>query len=166
LRGATINQTKNDMKITKLSLVILAAAVGLVALSPALRAQPTNTPPAGGGRGARGGFTADAQLTRLETALGTTNKLSEAQLPKVKVVFEKQAKDMTALRPAGGGGAQLTQEERDAMTAKRAAITKEVSDSLKAILDPEQFKIYEALPQGGRGGGRRGGAGGGAPPAN
>jgi hypothetical protein len=165
LRGATINQTKNDMKITKLSLVILAAAVGLVALSPALRAQPTNTPPAGGGRGARG-MTADALLTRLETALGTTNKLSEAQLPKIKVVFEKQAKDMTALRPAGGGGAQLTQEERDAMTAKRTAITKEVSDSLKAILNPEQFKIYEALPQGGRGGGRRGGAGGGAPPAN
>ena len=109
---------------------------------------------------------ADALLTRLETALGTTNKLSEAQLPKVKAVFEKEAKDMTALRPAGGGGAQLTQEERDAMTAKRTAITKEVSDSLKAILNPEQFKIYEALPQGGRGGGRRGGAGGGAPPAN
>jgi len=78
------------MKITKLSLVILAAAVGLVALSPALRAQPTNTPPAGGGRGARG-MNADALLTRLETALGTTNKLSEAQLPKVKAVFEKQA---------------------------------------------------------------------------
>ena len=151
------------MKITKLSLVILAAAVGLVALSPALRAQPTNTPPAGGGRGARG-MTADALLTRLETALGTTNKLSEAQLPKVKAVFEKQAKDMTALRPAAG--TTPTQEERDAMNTKRQAITKEVSDSLKLILTPEQSKIYEALPQGGRGGGRRGGAGGGAPPAN
>lgn len=147
------------MKITKLSLVILAAAVGLVALSPALRAQPTNTPPAGGGRGARGGFTADAQLTRLETALGTTNKLSEAQLPKVKAVFEKQVKDMTDLR----ADTALSQEER---TTKRTAITKEVSDSLKVILTPEQSKIYEALPQGGRGGGRRGGAGGGAPPAN
>ena len=152
------------MKITKLSLVILAAAVGLVALSPALRAQPTNTPPAGGGRGARGAMNADALLTRLETALGTTNKLSEAQLPKVKAVFEKQAKDMTALRPAAG--TTPTQEERDAMNTKRQAITKEVSDSLKLILTPEQSKIYEALPQGGRGGGRRGGAGGGAPPAN
>ena len=146
------------MKITKLSLVILAAAVGLVALSPALRAQPTNTPPAGGGRGARG-MNADALLTRLETALGTTNKLSEAQLPKVKAVFEKQVKDMTDLR----ADTALSQEER---TTKRTAITKEVSDSLKAILTPEQSKIYEALPQGGRGGGRRGGAGGGAPPAN
>jgi hypothetical protein len=109
-------------------------------------------------------MTADALLTRLETALGTTNKLTEAQVPKVKVVFEKQAKDTTAI-PRPAAGTTPTQEERDAMTAKRAAITKEASDSLKAILTPDQFKIYEALPQGGRGGGRRGGAGGGAPPA-
>jgi hypothetical protein len=166
LLGAIINRiNKNDMKINKLSLVVLAAA-GLVALSPSLLAQ-TNTPPAGappGGRGGgRGAMTAEALLTRLETALGTTNKLTEAQLPKVKAILEKEAKDMTALRPAGGGAP--TPEERAAMAPKRQAIQKEVSDGLKAILTPDQFKIYEALPQGGRAGGRRG-AGGGAPPTN
>jgi hypothetical protein len=108
-------------------------------------------------------MTADQLFARLETALGTTNKLTDVQTPKVKAVFEKLATAMTALRPAAGGATPPTPEERTAMNDKRTAATKEASDALKAILTPDQFKIYEALPaMGGRGqgGGRRGGAGG------
>jgi hypothetical protein len=84
--------------------------------------------------------------------------LSDAQIPKVKAVFDDQIKKQTDLR-------NDTTIARADMATKRAAIQKETSDALKAILTPAQFTIYEALPQGGRGG--RGGAGGGAPaPAN
>src|ERR1017187_3628793 len=115
--------------------------------------------PGGGGR--RGGaMTSDAMLTRLQTALGETNKLSDAQIPKVKAVFDDQIKKMTDMRN------DTTIAQAD-LAAKRMAIQTEANDALKAILTPAQFTIYNSLPRGGGRGGRggAGGAGGGAPPA-
>jgi Spy/CpxP family protein refolding chaperone len=114
--------------------------------------------PGAGGRGGRGGaMTSDAMLTRLQTALGETNKLSDAQIPKVKAVFDDQIKKMTDMR----NDTTIAQADR---ATKRTAIQTEANDALKAILTPAQFTIYQAtLQRGGRG--ARGGAGGGAPPA-
>jgi Spy/CpxP family protein refolding chaperone len=136
------------MKSMKTMLVAALVAGSLLAGGTAVFAQANGgAPGAPGARGARGPMNADTMVTRLQTALGETNKLSDAQIPKVKAVFDDQIKKQTDLR--------------NDTTIARA----ETSDALKAILTPAQFTIYEALPQGGRGG--RGGAGGGAPaPAN
>jgi Spy/CpxP family protein refolding chaperone len=144
------------MKSMKTMLVAALVAGSLLAGGTAVFAQANGGAP--GARGARGPMNADTMVTRLQTALGETNKLSDAQIPKVKAVFDDQIKKQTDLR-------NDTTIARADMATKRAAIQKETSDALKAILTPAQFTIYEALPQGGRGG--RGGAGGGAPaPAN
>ena len=150
-------------------LVAALVAGSLLAGSAVLQAQPAANPPAGappGGGGPRAGgrmMTSDAMMTRLQTALGETNKLSDAQIPKVKPAFDDQIKKMTDLR----NDTTVAQADR---ATKRTAIQTETTDALKAILTPAQFTIYESLPQGGRGG-RRAGAGGGgaggggAPPA-
>jgi hypothetical protein len=129
---------------------------------------------AGGGAGAAGGgarrgggraMTSDSMMTRLETALGQTNKLSEAQIPKVKAVFDDQIKKQTALR----NDTTVAQADR---ATKRRDIQTAANDQLKAILTPAQFTIYQSTNQRGNArGGRRGGAagggaaGGGAAPA-
>lgn len=140
------------------TMLVAAFVVGsLFACNTEVLAQAGGAPGAGapGGRGGRGGaMTSDAMLTRLQTALGETNKLSDAQIPKVKAVFDDQIKKIADLR------ADTTIAQADRAT-KRAAIQTETSNALKAILTPAQFTIYQSLPQGGRGG-RGGGAGGGA----
>src|SRR6185436_13790889 len=75
------------MKSIRTSWAIFAAAALLSAV-PALRAQTTNTPPAGGRQG-RGG-NVDQQLTRLSEQLN----LTADQKPKVKAVLEDQNKKM------------------------------------------------------------------------
>jgi len=141
------------MKLSK-SLIIAA----LVAGSAVLQAQTTtNLPPAGPPPGVprAGGrmITSDAMMMRLQTVLGETNKLSEAQIPKVKAVFDDQIKKMTDLR-------NDTTIARADIAAKRMAIQTETADALKAVLTPAQFEIYQSLP---RIGGRRAGGGGVAP---
>ena len=138
-------------------LLVAALVVGsLFACNTEVLAQAGGAGAPGGGR--RGGaMTSDAMLTRLQTALGETNKLSDAQIPKVKAVFDDQIKKMTDLR------ADTTIAPAD-RAAKRTAIQKETAEALKAILTPAQFKIYQSLPLGGRRAGG-GGAGGGAAPA-
>lgn len=135
------------MKLTKSILLAALVVGGLFAGNTALFAQ------AAGGGGGRGAMTADARLTAFETALGTTNKLSDEQVPKVKAVFEDMITQQTALR------ADTTVAQADRAT-KRMAITTEASDKLKTILTPAQFTIYQAMPQRG---GRRNAAGGAAP---
>jgi phage-related protein len=140
------------MKSTKTLLVAALVVGSLFAVNTAVFAQ------AGGGRG--GAQTSDAMITRFQTALGETNKLTEAELPKVKTVLDDMIKKNTDLR------ADTTIAQADRAT-KRTAITTEASDALKAILTPAQFTIVQPLLQ--RGGGRRGGAAAPAPapaPAN
>ena len=138
------------MKSTKTLLVAALVVGSLFAVNTAVFAQ------AGGGRAQ----TSDAMITRFQTALGETNKLTEAELPKVKTVLDDMIKKNTDLR------ADTTIAQADRAT-KRTAITTEASDALKAILTPAQFTIFQPLLQ--RGGGRRGGAAAPAPapaPAN
>ena len=145
-------------------MLVAALVVGsLLACSTATFAQaggaPGGAPGAGapgGGRGGRGGpQTSDTLITRFQTALGDTNKLSDAIVAKVKPVLDTMIKKQTDLR------ADTTVTPAD-MPTKMAAITTEASDAIKAIVTPAQFAIIQPLLQrGGRGGGRRGGGGGG-----
>jgi Spy/CpxP family protein refolding chaperone len=142
------------MRISKLSLAIIAAA-GLLSLAPSMQAQtnaPGTRPP-----GRRGGMNPEARLTSLETALGSTNKLTEAQKPKVKAVFEEQTKKMQELM---GQRDSLSQED---LRTKRTALTEEANKKMKEILNADQYKVWEEQAQRGRGGrgGRRPGGGGG-----
>jgi len=152
------------MKSMKPMLVAALVAGSLFACNTVVLAQAGGTPAPGAGApgagGPRGGgrmMTSDALMTRLQTALGETNKLSDAQVPKVKAVFDDQIKKMTDLR----NDQSIAQADRG---TKRTAIQTETSNALKAILTPAQFAVYQALPQGGRGGRGGGAGGGGAPP--
>jgi hypothetical protein len=130
------------------SMMVAALVVGsLVACSTATFAQP-----AGGRRGAP---TSDAMITRFQTALGETNKLTDAEIPQVKTALDAMIKKMADLR------ADTTLAQTDRAT-KRTAITTEASDAIKAVVTPAQFAVIQPLLQ--RGGGRRGGKGGGNPP--
>ena len=108
---------------------------------------------AGGGSsgGARGG-SADAQLTALETALGPTNKLNEAQRTKVKAALEDQSKKLADL--AADDSVQGADR-----TAKRQAIRDETNNKIKDIVSAQQYAGWEQISQ--RGGRGRGGGGGG-----
>jgi Spy/CpxP family protein refolding chaperone len=138
------------MKLSRLSLAIIAAA-SVLSLAPSIHAQ-TNTPPPGG---RRGGMSADARLTAFETALGSTNKLTEAQKPKVKAVIEEQTKKMQELM---GQRDSLSAED---LRTKRTALTEDINKKMKEILNADQYKVWEQQAQRGRGGRRQGGGGGG-----
>ena len=166
MRGGFENQSYklNLMKLSK-SLIIAALAAGsLFAGCTMLQAQTgTNVPPAvpppaapppGLPRPGAQMMAANAMMRRLEMALGETNKLSEAQLPKVKAVFDDQVKKMLDLR-------NDTTAARTDLAAKRIAIQKETAEALKAVLTPDQFAVYQSSP---RVGGRAV-VGGGAAPA-
>lgn len=148
-----IKNTKELMKLSRSLIIAAVAACSLFAGGAVLQAQnATNPPPAGAPPGGvpRGGgrmMTSDAMLTRLQNAFGEANKLSDAQIPKVKAVFDGQIKKMTDLR----NDTTIAQADR---AAKRTAIQTETTDALKAVLTPAQFTIYQSLP---RMGGRRGG---------
>ena len=145
-----------SMKSIKTMLVAALAVGSLFACSTAVLAQ--NGGGAGGAGGGRRAMTSDTLITRFQTALGETNKLSDDEITKVKPVLDDMIKKQADLR------ADTTVAPADQRT-KRTAITMEASASLKAIVTPDQFKIIQPLLQ--RGGGRRGGngGGGGAPPA-
>jgi phage-related protein len=138
------------MKLTKSILVAALVVGGLFAGNTALFAQNGG---GGGGGGGRRVMTSDAMITRFQTALGETNKLTDAEIPQVKTVLDDMIKKQADLR------ADTTIAQADKQT-KRMAITKEATDALKPILTPDQFKVIQPLLQRG---GRRNGNGGGAP---
>jgi Spy/CpxP family protein refolding chaperone len=115
------------MKINSLSMAL--AVSGLLAFSASLPAQTNDsqaTPPrAGGGR-----MTVEARLENLSKQLN----LTEDQKPKVKAVLEDQQKKFAELR--------------DATPEERRAARDEMNAKMKAILTPEQFTKYEAMPRG------------------
>lgn len=135
------------MKLSRLSLAVLAAS-SLLSLAPSVRAEdpaPTTPPPparrAGGGR-----LSAEAQLKDLTEKL----TLTAEQQPKVKAVLEERVKAMQGAR-------DLTPEERQ---AKMKALREENTKKMKEILTADQFTKYEEIqktPRGPRN------AGGGAP---
>jgi Spy/CpxP family protein refolding chaperone len=135
------------MKISKISMAIIAATA-VMAVTPAVRAQAdTNTPaaqpPRAGGRG--------MQMTVESIDKAVT--LTDAQKPKVKDALE----ELNKARQEARNGDQA--DMRTKMTAARETFSKK----MKEILTPEQFKKFEAMPGMQPRGGRNGG--GGAPPA-
>jgi Spy/CpxP family protein refolding chaperone len=140
------------MKISKISMAIIAATA-VMAVSPAVLAQAdTNTPAAQPPRAGRGMLTME-QIDKAVT-------LTDAEKPKVKDALEEYTKAIQEARD--GDRADM----RTKMTAAREGFTKK----MKEILTPEQYKKLQEMPamqpRGGRRGGGAGGAGGGAnPPA-
>jgi len=142
------------MKATKITLIAALAVSGLLALSPALRADDaTNTPPAGPpGPGMRGrGPSFDMIAEKLN--------LTDDQKPKVKAILGDQRQQMRDLWQ----DQDLSREDR---MAKMRAIREDTDTKLKAVLTDEQFqKFQEMRPM--RGGPRNGPPDGpppGAPP--
>jgi hypothetical protein len=154
------------MKSMKTMLVAALVAGGLFACSTATFAQAGGGAPGGGAApsapgGGRRAMTSDAMITRFQTALGETNKLSDDEITQIKPVLDTMITNTTALR------ADTTLAPAD-MRTKRMVIVKDTSDAIKAIVTPSQFAVIQPLLQrggrrGGAGGG--GGGGGGAPPA-
>jgi Spy/CpxP family protein refolding chaperone len=149
------------MKSTKM--IVLLAVGGLLALTPALLAADTNTPPAGGppGGGMRGrGGPSIEQLT-------TNLSLTADQIPKVKAVLDEQRQKMGEVFQ----NQDLSQEDR---RAKMKEVRDEMAAKMKDILTPDQFEKWQKEQQNMRNrrpggpsgaGGPPPGGGNGAPPA-
>jgi Spy/CpxP family protein refolding chaperone len=143
------------MKSTKM--IALLAVSGLLALTPALLAADTNTPPAGGppGGGMRGrGGPSIEQLT-------TNLSLTADQIPKVKAVLDEQRQKMGEVFQ----NQDLSQEDR---RAKMKEVRDEMTAKMKDILTPDQFEKWQKEQQNMRNrrpGGPPPGGGNGAPPA-
>ena len=141
------------MKSTKTMFFAALAVGGLLALSMAVRAADTNTPPSAppvGQRppGMRGGPTLD-QLTQQLS-------LTDDQKAKVKIVLDARDQKLKDLR----ADTTLSPEDR---RAQMQAIRQDVTAQLKAILTPEQFAKYQKMTPMGRGP-RNGPPPGGNPP--
>lgn len=130
------------MKLTQ-SLIALMTTVGLLAVSPSLRAQTNTSTNSMSPPGRHSGVVPmDVQLHRLSEQL----KLTDEQRPKVKTVLEERSKQLQAL----WGDSSLSQEER---RSKMRSIEEETNQKMKGILTPEQFAKYQSLfqPRRGRG---------------
>jgi protein CpxP len=129
------------MKIKNISMAIIAAAA-MLAVCPAVHAQTdTNAPAGGGARAPRGrGPTLDS----IDKAV----TLTADEKPKVQTALDQLTSAMTAARNAD------QDERRTKMTAAREDFDKQ----MKAILTPDQYTKFQAMP---RPGGRRNGGGGG-----
>jgi hypothetical protein len=147
------------MKMKTMLIAALTAGTLLACSLPLLAQDAPTPPPAGGapgGGGRRGGaMTSDAMIARFQTAL-ETNKLSDDVIAKLKPVLDDMIKKQTDLR----ADQSIAPEDR---TTKRAAIVKDASDAVKAIVTAEQFTVIQPLLAR-AGGGRRGGGGGAPPP--
>ena len=133
MNDAKSKNKKHNMKLSKMSLAVIAA-VSLLALGSSVRAEdpapaaPT-PPPARRGGGMR--MSPGEQLKNLTEKL----KLTDVQQPKVKAVLEEQTKQRQALRDA-------TPEERK---IKGPALREETTKKMKEILTVDQFKQYEEI---------------------
>jgi Spy/CpxP family protein refolding chaperone len=123
------NKSNSSMKINTLTLAL--AISSLLAFTSSLPAQSNNPPAAATPRGAGAGrMSVEARLENLSKQLN----LTEDQKPKVKAVLEDQQKKFAELR--------------NAAPEERRAAREEMNAKMKAILTPEQFTKYEAMPRG------------------
>lgn len=129
------------MKIRTLSLIAALSLGGLLAGTNLASAQDSNT-----NRGQRRGPSVEQQMERLNTEL----KLTDAQKPKVEALLKERQKKMRDLR----SDQSLSDEQR---REKFRSLREEETKQLKAILTPEQFEKYQAMPRPGRRGGAQGG---------
>jgi hypothetical protein len=142
------------MKLSKLSLAIITAA-GLLSIAPAIHAQTNSSGSATtASPRRRGGMNPETRLKALETALGSTNKLSGVQKPKVKALLDEQVKKTQELT------SQRDTLSQDELRTKRRALTEEINTKMKEILDADQYKVWQQQARRGRGGRRQAGGGG------
>lgn len=121
------------MKIRNAGVIAAIALGGLIAFSTMATAQE-------GKEGKKkGGMSVEQQMERLNEAV----KLTDEQKPKVEAVLKESAKKREAL-------SDVPQDER---RDKQRAIREEQDTKLKAILTPDQYEKYQAMPRPGRGGG-------------
>jgi Spy/CpxP family protein refolding chaperone len=117
------------MKLVKFLLTILA--VGLMIMSPSLRAQD------GGGQKKKGGMSVEQQVAQIEEAVGT---LTADQKSKIGAILTQVATDLQALPPEQRGG-------------RAASLRAAARPQIRALLTPEQQAKYDAMPA--PGGGRK-----------
>ncbi len=110
----------------------------------------------GGPGGGRMGGTPEQRLERLK---GAVTGITADQEAKLKVIYTAQAKSQDSLRTALG-------DDFGAMREKMAPITATYNAKVKAVLNAEQQKAFDAMSQRGPGGGGPGGPGGGGAPRN
>jgi Spy/CpxP family protein refolding chaperone len=89
----------------------------------------------------------------LQTKLG----LSDAQVAQVKAIFKAQMQQMRALREDDS----LSNQDR---RAKAAALRQSIRTQIRAILTPDQQKIFDSMPPPRMRGGGPPGEEGGPPP--
>ena len=140
--------------------LVSALALGLAAVSPSrLHAQDNPPPPpADSGQapdappGGRRGGNPQQMVERLKDRLG----LTDDQVTKVQDVMKDQREKMMALRSDDS----LSQEDR---TTKAMGLMKGARDQIRAVLTPDQQKIFDTMPMNGPRG-RKGRGGDNAPP--
>ena len=127
------------MKLHKLGLIAALAVGSLLFFTSVSSAQENKD-----ATKKKGGMSVEQRMERLTTEL----TLTDAQKPKVKAVLEDSQKKMTELR----NDTALDQPQR---REKFQALREEELKKMKAILTPEQYTKYEAMPQGRKGGGKK-----------
>ncbi len=128
------------MKAT-LKVLFTALALGVMASTPALRAQddkaPSTEAPKGGkgGKGGRGMPSVDEEIARIDKAV----TLTADQKAKIKDIISKTREQMQGLAPE-----DRRTKGRELMQAQR--------DQIRAVLTDEQKTKFDEMPQPQRGG--------------
>jgi len=129
------------MKSNRKNIIGMLSVAGLLAFSPALRAQDstnmsTNMPSATAPGGTKHGNTVDRMIQRLTTQLN----LTDDQQTKIKPILESQMQQISAVRQ----DTTLTPEDR---RTKMMAIRQATTTQMQGILTPDQFTQYQQMTQ-------------------
>ena len=124
------------MKSTKTMFFAALAVGGLLALSMAVRAADTNTPPSAPPAGQRGPGMRGPTLDQLATTL----KLTDDQKAKVKTILDARDQKLKDLR----ADTTLSPEDR---RSKMQTIRDNVSTQMKAVLTSDQFGQWQKMNQ-------------------
>lgn len=119
---------------------LVLTGIAVAAMGSFTLAQAQDEKRKGGGRG---GMSPEAQIERIETAVG---KLSDDQKKKITAIYAKAGEKM---REAG----------RDGGREKMMEIMQDTRKEVRAALTPEQQKKFDDMPQGRGGPGGPGGGG-------
>jgi hypothetical protein len=134
-KKSTSTKNGEPMKIRNAGVIAAIALGSLVAFSNLATAQEGKK---------KGMPTVEQRMEQLDSAL----TLTAEQKPKVEGVVKETMKKMQDLR----ADTSLSSEDR---RDKMSTIREDESKQMKAILTPEQFEKYKAMPRGGRGGGKK-----------
>lgn len=128
---------------TTTRIFLLAAMPVLLAVSPVRADEPATPPPAGDHP--RMQEVRERRMQRLDEKL----HLTADQKTKINAIWDKNEAEARAARSSANSSAQTPRR------AKRREMMKAAHDEVRAVLTPEQQKIFDAMPVE-RPGGRRG----------